>query len=161
MIRLYHAGLYRFLRQLTRSREDAEDLAQQTLIRARDGAGRFDARASMKTWLHSIAFHEFTRWRRRQRWHLGLAQAPPIEDRRFEAVLEAEWLEEALGSLPDGMRAVFLLHEIEQMPLAEVAAVLGVPVGTVKSRLFNAREKLRARLGDRREVLHATEAYES
>jgi RNA polymerase sigma-70 factor (ECF subfamily) len=161
LVKRYHSGLYRFLRQLTRSREDAEDLAQQTLIQARSAASRYDGRASMRTWLHRIAFHEFTRWRRRQRWHLGLAHVPPVHEKKFEAVVDASWLEDALATLPDGMRAAFLLHEVEELSVHEVATILRVPAGTVKSRLFHARERLRARLGDRPEVVHGTELFES
>jgi len=161
LVDLYHAGLYRFLRHLTRSREDAEDLAQQTLIRARNAAHRYDGRASLKTWLHRIAFHEFTRWRRRQRWHVALKHVPAVEDPRFGAVVDAEWLATALATLPDGMRAAFLLYEVEDLSHAEIAQVLGIPDGTVKSRLFTARERLRARLGEGREFTCGAEVYES
>lgn len=162
MVRNHHAALYRFLYQLTRCREDAEDLAIQTLMRARDGAARYDGRASLKTWLHRIAYHEFTRWRRRRRWHLGLGHAPPAEDPAFEQLLEAHRLLDALMTLPDGMRAAFLLHEVQELAVPEVGAVLGIPAGTVKSRLFHARERLRARLSDEAtEVANGNEAFES
>lgn len=148
MVRTHHASLYRFLYQLTGIQEDAEDLAIQALMRGRDAAGRYDGRAALSTWLHRIAFHEFTRWRRKRRWHLSLAAAPPVEEKRYRDVVDGQWIWEALRSLPDGMRAAFLLYEVQQLSVPEVAAVLRVPQGTVKSRLFHARERLRARLGD-------------
>jgi RNA polymerase sigma-70 factor (ECF subfamily) len=167
MVRTHHPALYRFLYQLTRSREDAEDLAIQTLQRAREAASRYDGRASMSTWLHRIAFHEFTRWRRRRRWHLGLRSVPPVEDPRFGAVIEAEWLLDALSKLPDGMRAAFLLHEVQGLSVPEVAITLGVPEGTVKSKLYHARERLRERLGndavtvEKAELVKRNEVFES
>lgn len=59
------------------------------------------------------------------------------------------------------MKAAFLLHELEELSVAEVAMVLGIPEGTVKSRLFQARERLRSRLSQGREVIYGTEVYES
>src|SRR5207302_11450263 len=68
LVDVYHAPVYRFLKHLARHAEDAEDLAQQTLLRALRGAGRFDGRSSMRAWLMGIAFHEFTRWKRKRLW---------------------------------------------------------------------------------------------
>ncbi|MEI8282306.1 MAG: sigma factor, partial [Armatimonadota bacterium] len=64
----HHSALFRFLGQLTRNQHDAEDLTQQTLMRAILGAAKFDGRASLRAWLLGIAFHEFTRHRRRRVW---------------------------------------------------------------------------------------------
>jgi len=162
LVRKHHAALYRFLYHLTRRREDAEDLAIQTLQRARQAAGRYDGSASMSTWLHRIAFHEFTRWRRRKRWHLGLSHAPAIEERAYGAVLDGQILLEALSTLPDGMRVALLLTEVQGLSTQEAAVAMGIPVGTVKSRIHHAKERLRARLGSElMEVARGNEVFES
>ena len=66
LVEEHHSALYRFLSQLTRNQHDAEDLTQQTLVRAIVGAAKFDGRASLRAWLLGIAFHEFTNHRRRR-----------------------------------------------------------------------------------------------
>jgi len=161
LVRQYYPGLYRFLRQLTGRFDDAEDLAQLTLIRAHAACRRFDGRASFRTWLHRIAFHEFTRWRRRRRWNLSLSSAPPQDEKQYAKLVEADWLEKGLAKLPDGLRAAFLLHHVEELSIPEVALILGVPEGTVKSRLFHARKRLQVLLGEEaNEVKNGKEAYE-
>lgn len=142
----HHAPVYRFLKHLTRRVEDAEDLAQVTILRAVSSAGRYDGRASLRTWLLSIAFREFCRFRRRRLW-LPLLTDRPSPD-VFGRLNDGEAILTALSGLPDASRAVFLLHHVEELPVAEVAQVLGIPEGTVKSRLFAARARLRTLLGE-------------
>jgi RNA polymerase sigma-70 factor (ECF subfamily) len=141
LVELHHASVYRFLRHLTRRVEDAEDLAQLTLIRAVRGASRYDGRVPLRSWLCAIAFREFTKFRRLRPWLPLIADRPAPE--ATEAVIEAEALLAALARLPANSRAVFLLHHVEEMPVADIAASLAIPEGTVKSRLYTARQKLR------------------
>lgn len=148
----YHTPVYRFLRHLTRSVEDAEDLAQATLIRAMQGAGRYDGRAPLRSWLYGIAFREFGRWRRRRLWlPLPSTVAAPDEMGR---IADAEVLLLAVAQMPQPMAAAWLLHEVEGLSVAEVAEALAIPEGTVKSRLHSARHKLRALLTESEELEH-------
>lgn len=153
LVARHHVPIYRFLRHLTRRVEDAEDLTQATIMRAVNGAGRYDGRAPMRTWLLAIAFHEYGRFRRRRLW-LPLMTDRPAKD-EFGRVHDGEVLLAALAKLPEASRAVFLLHHVEELPVAEIAQALGIPEGTVKSRLFAARERLRTLLGE--EDTHAAE----
>lgn len=145
VVQRYHADVYRFLRHLSRSVDDAEDLAQQTLVRAIEGASRFDGRAPLKAWLLGIAFREFTKWRRKRLWLPLLADRPNPTDpyKNFE---DAEALLKAIAKLSPLTRAAFLLHHVEDLSLVEVAATLNIPEGTVKSRLHAARAHLRTLL---------------
>jgi len=145
LVHRYHSDIYRFLRHLTRRVEDAEDLAQQTLLRAVNGASRFDGRAAMRSWLLGIAFREFGRWRRRRLWLPLLADRPNPKD-AYRDVVEAEALLKAIGELSALTRGVFLLHHVEDLSIVEIAAALDVPEGTVKSRLHAARAHLRTLL---------------
>jgi len=154
LVSRHHAPVYRFLRHLTRRVEDAEDLTQATILRAVKAAARYDGRASMRTWLMAIAFHEYARFRRRRLW-LPLMTDRPARD-EFGRIHDGEALLAGLAKLPEASRAVFLLHHVEELPVAEIAQALGIPEGTVKSRLFAARERLRTLLGE--EETNATEA---
>jgi RNA polymerase sigma-70 factor (ECF subfamily) len=148
----------RFLRQLTRCTEDAEDLSQQTLLRALNRISCFDGRASMRSWIFTIALREYGRWRRKRLWlplpHDRLAPGDP-----FNSAIDAELLLEALGKLSIHHRAAFLLHYIEGLSLEEVAETTGVPVGTIKSRLHFARKRLQSML--EKEEFHVTKPCRS
>jgi len=138
--------LFRFLRQLTRQRETAEDLTQQTFVRALKGLPRFEGACSMRSWLHRIAYREFLTWRKRQRLLAPLTPWLRSVDKAFESVDEADQLLRALDQLPSAMREAFLMFEVQDLSIEEIAEVTDTPIGTVKSRLHHARQKLRAML---------------
>jgi RNA polymerase sigma-70 factor (ECF subfamily) len=161
-VRQHYSSVLRFMRHLTRRAEDAEDLTQQAFLKARSQIGSYEGKSSLRTWLHRVAFHEYTHWKRRQRITLSLRHVPAQTEPGFEACLESAALLAALHSLPDALRETFLLHEVQELPIEEVATVLGKPAGTVKSRLFEARKRLRALLeGGQQEKIDAEPAYES
>jgi len=147
----HYASLYRFMRQLTGHREDAEDLTQQAFIKAKQQIASYRGKASLRTWLYRVAFHEYTHWKRSRRRTQSLESAPPRVEPAYEACLDAEALLNALRRLPDPLQEAFLLFEVQELTLEETANVLRVPKGTVKSRLHNARRKLHLMLDGRQE----------
>ncbi len=142
-----HTGsLYQFaLRLMGGNEHDAEDVVQETWIRAVEKLATFRWKASLATWLTGIALNQCrTRFRRRDRRWLEVKESdltarPPPLDERID-------LEHAVAALPPGYRAVLVLHDIEGMTHQELAARLGVAVGTSKSQLARARAMLRSRL---------------
>lgn len=138
----HHADVYRFLRHLTRHPQEAEDLAQSTLLRALDRIDTYGGKAPLRSWLLGVAYREFTGWRRRRLW-LPLLGDRPARTNAYDDLAEAEALLDAIGRLPDALKATFLMHHVEEVPLAEIAATLAIPEGTVKSRLHAARARLR------------------
>ncbi|RYG35444.1 RNA polymerase sigma factor [bacterium] len=151
--------LYRFLRGLTRHVQDAEDLAQRTLVRAYRSLHTFDGRASLRTWLHGIAYREFLNWHRGRRLIVALDPRRGQTDARLDALLDRERLRAAIARLTPKVGAAFVLVEVQELSLDEAATALGIPAGTVKSRLFEARASLRQTLENPRlENSHASEA---
>lgn len=140
----YYAATFRMLRHLTGSREDAEDLTQQTFLVARAKIDRFRGDAGLKTWLHRIAYNEYAQWKRRRRPTAPLTLEQAIVEPGFGSFIEGDALLCALSTLPDKQRETFILHEVEELSIAEVSRLLLIPAGTVKARLFHARRKLRA-----------------
>ena len=160
-VHAHYAFILRFMRNLTRRIEDAEDLTQQTFLTARRQAGSFKGNSSLRTWLHRVAFHEYTHWKRRQRRTETLSPALATHEAGFHACIEAASLLDALHRLPDLHREAFLLHEVQELSLVEVAKVVGKPVGTVKSRLFHARKMLRSMLeAEQENTIHGEPALE-
>ena len=135
-------ALYRFARHALADGEGAEDVVQATLLRAVEAAPRYDGRASVRTWLLAIAWREVLRHRRRRLWLplLGERAAPSRELRDAE---DAVWIEAALRELSPPLRAAFALVHVEELSVAEAALALGVPEGTVKSRVHAAKARLR------------------
>ncbi len=146
IVRLLYPGLYRMLRALTRSTSDAEDLTQRAVIATLRKIGAYRGEASLRTWAGHIALTGYGRWARRRRLTAFLSNDTPDPRQGHAEVEAAESLRPALLTLPFPMREAFLLSALQDLPLEEIAALQGVPVGTVKSRLHHARLRLRQRL---------------
>lgn len=153
---LYQARVTGFVRRMVANSDDAEDLAQETFLRAFQSFGRFDGRSSVRTWLFRIAHNLcIDRSRRLDRRVVEAAlidgedeSAIDVADERWQPdrILMEDELREAvergIETMSEKLRPVLLLHDREEMPYEEIGAALGIPVGTVKSRLFLARAHL-------------------
>ena len=151
-------ALHNFAMYLTRNPPEADDLVQETYLRAFRFSHRFQPGTHLRAWLFQILRNTFlTFYRLRERevplaedgvpdWDVPMFHDAPEDDGR---ALEAHTdLERAMRRLPEEFRTVLLLAEVEGLPLDEVARVMACPVGTVKSRIFRAKERLRALLPD-------------
>ncbi len=143
------ARLYRAAALLA-AEVEAADLVQEVFLVASRRRAAFDGSAAPYTWLYGI-LRNLARDRRRK--HARRARLRPVDDRRArdpERMLAAERdrarVRAAVRRLPDGHREVVALYYLEEVPVAEVARRLGLPPGTVKSRLFKARAALRRAL---------------
>jgi RNA polymerase sigma-70 factor (ECF subfamily) len=150
-------SLHRTARVLTRSDAAAEDLVQETAVKAWRAWGDLRAGAAVKAWLHRILHRTFLNtWRaagRRPRIaDVDLDDLLRNEGLADEPILEApnedlgDEISEALQALPDGFREAVWLVDVEGLTLAEAAEALEIPAGTVASRVFRAHRLLRERL---------------
>lgn len=132
-------------------REAAEDAVQDTYAAVLRSIDRFRGESKLTTWIYRIAVREALRSTRRGRTNEALPEssADPgrSPDQRVADRDGARRLLEAIAELPAHLRVVVALGGLEQLPRAEVAEILGIPVGTVHSRLNEARARLRRRLG--------------
>ncbi|MBN2053389.1 RNA polymerase sigma factor [bacterium] len=130
---------------------DAQDLVQATWIRAIQNLQRFRWESSLRTWLTGIAlncFREYIRKRKRtsgEDWFDRVDLTQPSKPHRAINLLD---LERAVMALPDGYRAVLILHDIEGYTHEEIGRFLGVESGTSKSQLSRARRAVRVRLAE-------------
>lgn len=147
-VHAHHDDIFRFMKHLTRHQETAEDLAQQTFVNAYQALKSFREESSMRTWLHRIAFREYVAWRRKRRLTLPLEVLTGQHDRRIAEVDAEVTLLGALHQLPAAHREAFLLYEVQQFSVDEVAQVTGIRPGTVKSHLHYARRQLRRLIGE-------------
>jgi RNA polymerase sigma-70 factor, ECF subfamily len=145
--------VFRYVLQLTPDRGLAEEILQDTLVAVWKGARTFEGRSSVRTWLLGIARRQAHNALRQRGLTLAaeseLADLPardPEPEAAAIASAEREELVEAFGRLGPVHREVLVLILVDDLSYQEAAAVLGVPIGTVKSRLSNARSAMRALL---------------
>jgi RNA polymerase sigma-70 factor, ECF subfamily len=148
LVREYYPGIYRYLLWLTGRPELAEDLTQETLVRAWRHLDTFEARASLRTWLHRIAHREFLRHLQSKRAQASLEELAEVADTRGAELAEAVELREVIRKLPIEEGEVVVLHYLQGYDLQEIAHITRVPVSTVKYRLSAARSHLQRELGE-------------
>jgi RNA polymerase sigma-70 factor, ECF subfamily len=144
-----HAGrVYTVVRRITGDDAQADDVAQEAWLQVVRGLSSFRNESLFSTWLHRIAVNCALYRRRRDRHQEREAELPAEladEHARDEPVLRVR-LQRAMDRLPDGMRRVLVLHDVEGYTHEEIGQMLGVAPGTCKSQLFKARAKMRSLL---------------
>ncbi len=147
--------VWRLVARLAGNLDLADDLTQEVSLRAFQGFGAFRRESSAYTWLYQIAVHVVQRHRERRVLELvpweTAAHTPAPSISPHEATEQAEirplvWA--ALDRLPDEQRTTLILSVYEELKYREIAAVLGIPLGTVKSRLHTGMARLREELKD-------------
>ena len=134
--------------RLVGNRTDAEDVLQETFAAAFSSARQFRGQSSVGTWLTRIlVIQAAVARRKRQRWRMETAQEPPASPADAAEAAEARMdVQEVLQRLSDEHRQVLVLREFGHLGYEEIAEVLGVPRGTVESRLHRARGELKVLL---------------
>lgn len=156
-------ALFGYAMALTRSRTDAEDLVQDTYVRAARAAPQLGAHSNLKSWLLVVMRNAWLNQMRHQNagphfvcleeedrasatWASELETNPQVI---YLKKIERDQVRQAIESLPDAYREIVVLRDIEGCSYQEIASVLACPAGTVMSRLARARQKLRELLGTR------------
>lgn len=151
-----HSGrLFNLASRMAGSAQEAEDLLQEVFLHAYRKLGSFRGDSSLGTWLYRLGMNHCLDYLRGRQARMsqttdsldeeGAAELSSPSPRTPVAVNRVD-LERAIGRLPDGCRAAFLLHDVEGFEHHEVASILGVSEGTSKSQVHKARMKLRAML---------------
>jgi len=165
VMREYRSGILGACLRRIGNREDAEDICSEVFSRGVRGIEGFRGEASLKTWLHTIAAHLC--WShhtvRGRSNHMGLDQIPqremeggalnseiPSPDRVAGSAEIRSALDHALATLDPVLREAFHLRVVEEMSYDDIARVTGVPMNTVKTRIFRARERLQKQLVEHR-----------
>ncbi len=149
LYRRYSVSVYNYLLRLVREAPQAEDLLQDVFIAIWRGAGRYRRGARVKTWIFRIAHHQAVSWLRQHRemdslFDVHLQQKPAAYDLEniVQEQLESQHIQQALDQLSPKHRAVLELAFVQELSYAEIAEVISCPVGTVKSRIYNALQTL-------------------
>jgi RNA polymerase sigma-70 factor, ECF subfamily len=163
----YVDSLYGTALRLTRRPADAEDLVQDTYLKAFRAEGQFERGTNLKAWLFTILHNTFRNMRRHdvrnpvdvdsevvERAADLVAEAHTPEQILSRATLDSD-LQAALDELPEAFRQAVWLRDVEEFSYAEIAKIVGVPIGTVMSRISRGRRMLYERLASTRQVTPA------
>ena len=163
LVETYSPLIYRLGLKMLGTPQDAEDMLQETFIKAYRHLDSFDGRASLSTWLYRIATNEALMVLRRKRPDTISVEQPDEDDNEQQAPLQiADWccipeeellstegrahLDQAVANLPTNLRVVFLLRDLDGLSTRETAGVLNLSEEAVKTRLSRARLQLREKL---------------
>ncbi len=142
LIDAHYHRVYTFHFSFCKNKEIAEDLTQDTFIKAWQALPQFNSGSRVSTWLFRIAYNTFVDWRRRQRqWDSMDAADQSFSPAFFDGVTEN--ILDAIRALPAKQRKVIVFHYQHDFSIRETAKILGVSAGTVKSRLNAALQQLR------------------
>ncbi len=156
LVRRHQAAMLTLVRVLTAGGADADDLAQDVFVRAWRSLRSFRGDSTFRTWLHRVAINVVrTSQAKQARWRrvFGAApaagpEAPPLEaadaaEPVDTALARRDAIDRALATLPEELRLPLTLRDLQGLEYKEIAALLAVPIGTVESRIFRARQRLR------------------
>lgn len=161
-IREYGKDIYSFCRYLTYNQQEADDLYQDTFLKAIELSGQIDSSNNPKSYLLSIALRIWKNKKRKYAWRKRIAgtqtfleeqgaeQAESLESLE-EQILnreESRLVRESVDKLQERLKIPILLYYMEELSISQIASLLKIPEGTVKSRLYQARKKLEKELED-------------
>jgi len=162
LVNRYERKIFRLARHITQNAEDAEDVLQETFLRAYEHLPGFQGRSRFYTWLVRIAVNQSLMKLRRRRTDRLVSLDDPVDtgedhvpreiavwdnpEQRYSQEELREILARAVESLPPPFRAVFVLRDIDELSTEETATVLNLSVPAVKTRLLRARLRLREKL---------------
>ena len=133
----YYDDIYKFVFLMVKDKNDAADITQETFLMVERYLKSFKGESSIKTWLYRIASNEIKKFYKRQK------RALKYKPKRNEDTRDYSDLKDAMEKLDKDSYEILFLRYFKRMNEKEIAFILNIPEGTVKSRLFNAKEKLR------------------
>ncbi|MDD4051574.1 MAG: sigma-70 family RNA polymerase sigma factor [candidate division Zixibacteria bacterium] len=161
LVERYRDRLMNVIGRMPISHEEAEDIVQETFVRVYQHRDSFDFKHCFSTWLYTIALN-LARNELRKKKRYKFVDIFDLQNKEVEVAIEAKIpsnlgpaIESAVASLPEKYKTAFLLRDIEEVSYEEIARILSVPLGTVKSRVNRARSILRDKLKPRMEERNA------
>jgi len=162
LVRRYQTAILNLARVMTGGSGDAEDLAQDVFVRAWRGLASFRGESSFRTWLYRVAINVIQSHRGRASRLRRLFGAAPVSEEAEDPiesaadpedlerrVLDRDAIDRALATLPEDLRLAVTLRDVQGLDYRTIADVTGMPMGTVESRIFRARQRLKKELGRR------------
>jgi len=152
MVRRYHSRIYWVARRMVKSHEDADDIAQEVFVRAYQSLDSFRGDSAIYTWLYRIAVNLSINHLRKQKVRklVDIADYIPFlakdadQEKNVVHKENVSLIEEAIETLPEKQRAVFIMRYYDEMPYEQISAILGTSVGGLKANFHHAVKKVSA-----------------
>jgi RNA polymerase sigma-70 factor, ECF subfamily len=152
MVRRYHSRIYWVARRMVKSHEDADDIAQDVFIRAHSALKDFRGESNIYTWLYRIAVNLSINHLRKQKVrklvditdYIPFLAKDPEQDKNVMHDENVSIIEEAIATLPEKQRAVFIMRYYDELPYEQISAILGTSVGGLKANFHHAVKKISA-----------------
>ncbi|MHB2150442.1 sigma-70 family RNA polymerase sigma factor [Calditrichota bacterium LG25] len=164
LMEMYHDAVFNIILRMVHNRQEAEDLTQETFIKAYNSINSFNEEYAFSTWLFKIATNhciDFFRKRKLVTYSMDepikykddeiaheYADSDPTVDKKMVDGEKSNIIKQAIEQLPDKYRMAIILRHHEEKSYEEIAEILNLPLGTVKARIFRAREMLKKILKD-------------
>ncbi len=164
LMEMYHDAVFNVVYRMVRNKQEAEDLTQETFIKAYNSIGSFNEEYAFSTWLFKIATNhciDFFRKRKLKTYSMDepiqykedeikheYASDDPTMEYRMISIEKSHLIRKAIDKLPEKYRLAIILRHHEEKSYEEIAQILNLPLGTVKARIFRAREMLKKYLKD-------------
>jgi RNA polymerase sigma-70 factor (ECF subfamily) len=166
MVRRYHSRIYWVARRMVKSHEDADDIAQDVFIRAHSALKDFRGESNIYTWLYRIAVNLSINHLRKQKVrklvditdYIPFLAKDPEQDKNVMHDENVSIIEEAIATLPDKQRAVFIMRYYDELPYEQISAILGTSVGGLKANFHHAVKKISAFVRERHGKFNLSEA---
>jgi RNA polymerase sigma-70 factor (ECF subfamily) len=162
LLKRYQHGIYNMIYQMVKNKEETEDLVQETFIKAFHSLDSYNDQYAFSTWLYKIAFNNCIDSIRKKKLrtlsidkpislregevHHQLPAQIPGPEGKFLFIERKKMIQQAIASLPERYRRVIILRHQEDRSYEEISEILNIPLGTVKARIFRAREMLKKKL---------------
>ena len=159
LVRRFRKKIFSIAFGITLDTEESQDITQEVFLQVHQSIGNFRGDASLSTWLHRLTVNRCLnwkrRWTRRFKWlHVSIDSADdqpaaepesdlPTPETRVANAQTRQQIDNALKRLPDQARTIFVLRELEGLSYEEIANATGIKLGTVRSRLFHERKRLK------------------
>ena len=162
MVRRYHSRIYWVARRMVKSHEDADDIAQEVFVRAHTALKDFRGEANIYTWLYRIAVNLSINHLRKQKVrklvditeYLGFLSKDAEQDKEMIHDENVSLIQQAIETLPEKQRAVFIMRYYDELPYEQISAILGTSVGGLKANFHHAVKKIAAFVKARHQTLN-------
>ncbi len=165
IVNRYRERLYAIIRGYVRDHEDTDDLLQDTFMKAYRHFSNFRGESGLYTWLTRIAINSALSHLRKMKLRAwipleyvsdSLTSENPQPDTLADQAQMKQWIQEAIGTLPDKQKTVFILRYVDELSHAEIAKITGNSEGTIKANYFHALNKIKAFLEHKQKPNHET-----
>lgn len=150
----YEKPVYNLAFRFAGTKDDAEDITQAAFVKVYENLASYDPRRKFFSWMYRIALNEALNFKRAQKGASDLPEDVPVEEETIHEKLEnqeeQQQIEQALFGLSPDLRSVIVLHYFADCSYADISFILDIPERTVKSRLYEARDRLRRLLNTSR-----------